>query len=86
MTWSREECNQNLGGYWLDFKPRQGRLQKIMWIADGTQVNHSYDLDMIILTWVSLTLGVGYLFTAAPAKCSRCSLPGRGVSPHRHPS
>ena len=27
------------------------------------------------LTWVSLTLGVGYLFTAAPAKRSRCSLP-----------
>ena len=27
------------------------------------------------LTWVSLTLDVGYLFTAAPAKCSRCSLP-----------
>ena len=26
------------------------------------------------LTWVSLTLYVGYLFTAAPAKCSRCSL------------
>ena len=27
------------------------------------------------LTWVSLTLGVGYLFTAVPAKRSRCSLP-----------
>ena len=27
------------------------------------------------VTWVSLTLDVGYLFTAAPAKCSRCSLP-----------
>ena len=25
------------------------------------------------LTWVSLTLDVGYLFTAAPAKCSHCS-------------
>ena len=25
------------------------------------------------LTWVSLTLGVGYLFTATPAKRSRCS-------------
>ena len=31
---------------------------------------------------VSLTLDVGYLFTAAPAKCSRCSLPStRGISP-----
>ena len=27
------------------------------------------------LTWVSLTLGMRYLFTATPAKCSRCSLP-----------
>ena len=27
------------------------------------------------LTWVSLTLGMGYLFMAAPAKCSCCSLP-----------
>ena len=27
------------------------------------------------LTWVSLNLDVGYLFTAAPAKCSHCSLP-----------
>ena len=27
------------------------------------------------LTWVSLTLDVGYLFTAASAKRSRCSLP-----------
>ena len=26
-------------------------------------------------TWVSLTLDVGYLFTASPAKRSRCSLP-----------
>ena len=27
------------------------------------------------LTWVSLTLDIGYLFTAAPAKHSCCSLP-----------
>ena len=27
------------------------------------------------LTWVSLTLDVGYLFTAAPAKRNHCSLP-----------
>ena len=34
------------------------------------------------LTWVSLTLGVGYLFTAVPAKRSQCSLPWtRGSSP-----
>ena len=34
------------------------------------------------LIWVSLTLNVGYLFTAAAAKCSHCSLPWTmGVSP-----
>ena len=27
------------------------------------------------LTWVSLTLDMGYLFMAAPEKLSRCSLP-----------
>ena len=27
------------------------------------------------LTWVSLTFDMQYLFTAAPAKCSHCSLP-----------
>ena len=33
------------------------------------------------LTWVSLTLGVGYLFTTASAKRSQCSLPWtRGIS------
>ena len=33
------------------------------------------------LTWVSLTLNVGYLFTAAPAKRILCSLPWtRGIS------
>ena len=33
------------------------------------------------LIWVSFTLDVGYLFTAAPAKRSRCSLPWmRGIS------
>ena len=38
------------------------------------------------LTWVSLTLDIGYLFTAASEKRSFCSLPGRGVSPHCRPS
>ena len=33
------------------------------------------------LIWVSLTLDMGYLFTAAPAKRSHCSLPWmRGIS------
>ena len=31
-------------------------------------------------TWVSLTLDIGYLFMAAPAKCRHCSLPWkRGI-------
>ena len=33
------------------------------------------------LTWVSLTLYVGYLFTAAPAKRSHCSLPWTATPP-----
>ena len=32
-------------------------------------------LSAYYLTWFSLTLDVGYLFTAVPAKRSRCSLP-----------
>ena len=32
-------------------------------------------LSAYCLTWVSLTLDVGYLFTAVPAKCSHYTLP-----------
>ena len=35
----------------------------------------SYHCNTYRITWVSLTLDVGNLFTAAPAKRSRCSLP-----------
>ena len=38
-----------------------------------------------ILLWVSLTLDMGYLFTAAPAKRSHCSFPWIGVSPNSCP-
>ena len=31
-------------------------------------------LSAFCLTWVSVTLDMGYLFMAAPAKCSHCSL------------
>ena len=38
-------------------------------------------LSTYCLTWVSLTLDVGYLFTATPAKCSHLPWPGmRGSS------
>ena len=38
------------------------------------------------LTWVSLTLDVGYIFTAAPAKRSHCSLTWTRYIPHYHHS
>ena len=38
------------------------------------------------LTWVSLTLDVGYLFTAAPAKQAAAPYLGWGVSPDHCPS
>ena len=38
------------------------------------------------LTWVSLTLGMGYLFTAAPAKTAAAPYLGWAVSPYRHRS
>ena len=38
------------------------------------------------LSWVSLTLDMGYLFMANAAKCSHCSLPWMRVSPHGRPS
>ena len=34
------------------------------------------------LTWVSLTLDMGYLFTASPAKGSRCYLPATYLLTH----
>ena len=36
------------------------------------------------LTWFSLTLDVGYRFTAASAKHSHCSFPWSGVAPPGH--
>ena len=44
-----------------------------LWFQSVCPVMHS--LSAYHLTWVSLTLYVGYLFTAAPAKCSCYSLP-----------
>ena len=38
------------------------------------------------LTWICLTLGVVYLFSAAPAKHSLCSLPWMRCISLRHPS
>ena len=56
------------------------RLTRFLWlwfVCLHSDASHNTDH----LTWVSLTLGIGYLFTAAPAKCSHCSLPWmRGIS------
>jgi len=38
------------------------------------------------LTWDSLTLDVGYLFTAAPESAASAPFLGRGISPHGRPS
>ena len=38
------------------------------------------------LTWVSLTLDVGYLFTGAPESAAAAPYLGQGVSPHSRPS
>ena len=51
------------------------RLASFLWlwfqcVCPLTPSHNTYHL-----TWVSLTLDVGYLFTAAPAKHSCCSLP-----------
>ena len=41
--------------------------------------------DTYRLTWVSLTLDVGYLFRAAPQSTAAAPYLGRGVSPHTAP-
>ena len=50
-----------------------------LWFPCVCPLNPSH--NTYLLTWVSLTLDMGYLFTVAPAKHSRCSLPWtRGIS------
>ena len=57
------------------------RLASFLWLGFQSVCPLMPSLSAHCLTWVSLTLDVGYLFTAAPAKCSRCSLPWmRGIS------
>ena len=61
--WVRHDCGPviRLAGFlWLWF-------QSVCPLMPSQNTYH--------LTWVSLTLDIGYLFTAAPAKRSRCSLP-----------
>ena len=57
------------------------RLSSFLWVWFQYVCPLMPSCNTYHLTWVSLTLNVGYLFTAAPAKLSRCSLPWtRGIS------
>ena len=65
---------------WLGFNrqccgPSVIRLTSFLWVWFQCVCPLMPSCNTYRLTWVSLTLGVGYVFTAAPAKCSRCSLP-----------
>ena len=51
------------------------RLASFLWLWFQSVCPLMPSLSTYCLTWVSLTLDVGYLFTAAPAKLSRRSLP-----------
>ena len=51
------------------------RLASFLWLWFQCVCPLMPSLNTCYLTWVSLTLDVGYLFMAAPAKCSHCSLP-----------
>ena len=68
--WVRQGCG-----------PSVIRLTSFLWVWFQCVCPLMLSYNTYHLTWVSLTLGVGYLFTAAPAKHSCCSLPWtRGIS------
>ena len=51
------------------------RLACCLWLWFQSVCPLMPSLTAYCLTWVSLTLDMGYLFTTAPAEHSRCSLP-----------
>ena len=51
------------------------RLVSCLWLWFQSLCPLMPSFSAYCLTWVSLTLDMGYLFTAAPAKPSHCSLP-----------
>ena len=51
------------------------RLANCLWLWFQCVYPLMPSLSAYHLTWVSLTLNMGYIFTPAPAKCSRCSWP-----------
>ena len=71
--------------HWVEWPQGCGpsviRLTSFLWVWFQCVCPLMLSCNTYHLTWVSLTLGVGYLFTAAPAKRSHCSLPWmRGIS------
>ena len=50
-------------------------LASCLWLWFPSVCHFTPSFSAYCLTWVSLTLEVGYLFTAAPGKHSCCSLP-----------
>ena len=70
---------------WLFHWVRQGcgpviRLASFLWLWFWCVCPLMRSHNAYHLTWISLTLDVGYHFTAAPAKGSHCSLPWmRGI-------
>ena len=57
------------------------RLASFLWLWFQCVCPLMLSCNTYLLTWVSLTLDVGYLFMAAPAKHNHCSLPWmRGIS------
>ena len=61
------------------------RLASCLWLWFLFVCPLMLSLSTYCLTWVSLTLDMGYLFMAVPAKYSHCSLPwtwGRSSQPH----
>ena len=51
------------------------RLTRFLWLWFQCVFPLMMSCNTYRLTWVSLTLDMGYVLTAAPAKCSHCSLP-----------
>ena len=58
------------------------RLPSFLWLWFQCVCSLMPSRNTYHLTWVSLSWDVGYLFTAASAKRSRCSYLRWGVSPH----
>ena len=72
--WVRQGCG-----------PSVIRLTSFLWVWIQCVCPLMPSCNTYRLTWVSLTLGVGYHFKAAPEKCSQCSLPWtRGISSLPH--